>query len=268
MIKRQIISAVDKETEVAMVRVDDVAVRILDGLRLKAPAKRLFERAPEWMKQLNTREIRTRTRLVDAESLTARFVEVLRLLAANGIEVGDYLEFGVYNATSMCCMHRALRAVGNRDSRLIGFDSFEGLPALAASDSAGLWQPGEFSSSLEFARRVLEYEGVDFSRVTLVKGYFDASLTDQARSDLRIQRASVIMIDCDLYQSTKEALRFCGPAIVDRSVILFDDWYPLAAQGLGERKAFEEWLADDGTLHADELFDFPFHGKAFLVHRS
>jgi O-methyltransferase len=247
---------------------DDVVVRILDGLRLKGPARRLLDRAPEWVRRLNTREIRSRTRLVDAELLTARFVDALRLLTANGIEVGDYLEFGVYNATSMCCMHRALRAVGNRHSRLIGFDSFEGLPNVAASDSAGHWRPGEFSSSLEFARRVLEYEGVDRSRVTLVKGYFDATLTDKTRTDLRIQRASVIMVDCDLYQSTKEALQFCGPAIVNHSVILFDDWYPLAEQGLGERKAFEEWLAGDRTVHASELFDFPFNGKAFLVRRQ
>jgi hypothetical protein len=251
-----------------MVRVDDLAVRILDGLRLKAPAKRLFDRAPDWVRHFNTREIRTRRQLVDPESLTARFVDALRLLTANGSEVGDYLEFGVYNATSMCCMFRALQTVGNRHSRLIGFDSFEGLPPVAARDSAGHWQPGEFSSSLEFARRVLEYEGVDNNRVTLVKGYYDATLTDQRRTDLRIQRASVIMVDCDLYQSTIEALRFCQPAIVDQSVILFDDWYPLADQGLGERKAFEEWLAGDATLRASELFDFPFHGKAFVVRRQ
>ena len=130
-------------TAVARDGVDDLAVRILDGLRLKAPAKRLFDRAPGWMRQLNTREIRTRPRLVDADLLTARFVEALRLLAANHIEVGDYLEFGVFNGTSMCCMHRALNTVGNRHSRLIGFDSFEGLPEVAARDSAGHWRPGD-----------------------------------------------------------------------------------------------------------------------------
>jgi O-methyltransferase len=114
---------------------------------------------------------------------------------------------------------------------------------------------------------VLDHEGVDRSRVTLVKGFFDETLTDERRAELRIHRASVIMIDCDLYQSTREALRFCAPAIVDKSVIFFDDWYPLANKGLGEKKAFDEFLAADTTLHAHEMFDFPFCGKAFLVTR-
>jgi hypothetical protein len=41
----------------------------------------------------------------------------------------------------------------------------------------------------------------------------------------------------------------------------------LADKGLGERKAFDEWLAADATIYAQELFDFPFYGKAFLVTR-
>jgi hypothetical protein len=220
-----------------------------------------------WVKRLTTREIRNRIRLVDGERLEEKFVEVLTQLRSKGVEIGDYLEFGVYDGTSLACMFRALQACGNGHSRLFGFDSFEGLPPIASSDSRGHWRPGEYKSSLEFARRVLDYEGVDLSRVTLVAGYFDVTLTDERRTDLGIRRGSVILVDCNLYQSTKEALRFCAPAIIDQSVIFFDDWYPLADEGLGEKMAFDEWLAADATLHARELFDFPLYGKAFLVTR-
>jgi O-methyltransferase len=251
-----------------MTRSDDLIICILGVLGLKAPVKRWLASAPEWIARLNTRDIRTRPRLVDEDRLQARFTEAIALLESNGVPIEDYLEFGVYNGTSLACMHRVMAASNNRHSRLIGFDSFEGLPPIAASDSGGHWRPGEFKSSLEFARRVLDHERVDWSRVVLVKGYFDTTLTEHRRADLRIRRASIIMIDCDLYQSTKEALQFCGPAIVDQSVIFFDDWYPLARKGLGERMAFEEWLAADATLHARELFDVPCYGKAFLVERS
>jgi hypothetical protein len=251
-----------------MTHAADVIVKVLTVLGLKASVKSMLAWAPVWVMQLNTREIRMRARLVDAEKLEERFREAIALLHAEDVEIGDYLEFGVYNGTSLTCMHRALVASGNRHSRLIGFDSFEGLPPIAATDSGGHWRPGEFKSSLEFARRVLDYERVDWNRVELVKGYFDTTLTEQGRADLRIRRASVIMIDCDLYQSTKEALQFCGPAVVDQTVIFFDDWYPLANQGLGEQKAFVEWLAADPTLKARELFNVPVYGKAFLVTRS
>ena len=58
-------------------------------------------------------------------------------------------------------------------------------------------------------------------------------MTDERRQALQIERASIIMIDCDLYASTKDALRFCSPAIQGSCVIFFDDWYPLAEQNLG-----------------------------------
>ena len=225
----------------------------------------LAEITPEWLKRRV--RIRSRRLLVDPEALQKRFAEALSRLQAEGVEIGDYLEFGVYHGTSLSLMHRTLETIGLQQSRLIGFDSFEGLPPAAATDSGGHWQPGAFSSTLEFTRAVLDHEGVDWSRVTLVKGFFNETLTEQRRADLRIRRASVIMMDCDLYQSTKEALQFCAPAIVDKSVIFFDDWYPLADRGLGQKQALDEWLAADKTLDAHELFDFPFFGKAFFVTR-
>ena len=42
--------------------------------------------------------------------------------------LGDYLEFGVSRGTSMACTYSTLRHAGLNHMRLIGFDSFEGLP--------------------------------------------------------------------------------------------------------------------------------------------
>lgn len=251
-----------------MAHVDELVVRTLDALKLKGPVSRLLAHAPDWLTRRTAREIRNRTLLVDPVVLQQRFGEAIALLQSAGTAIGDYLEFGVYHGTSLACMHRALLAAGNTTSRLIGFDSFEGLPPIAASDCGGHWKPGEFSSTIEFTRKVLDHEGVDGARVVLVKGYFEETLTDRRRADLGIVRSGIIMVDCDLYQSAVEALRFCEPAIVDRSAIFFDDWYPLANSGQGERKAFDEWLARHPTMEARELFDFPLFGKAFLVTRT
>jgi hypothetical protein len=247
---------------------EDAFVSALDRFGLKTPLRRLYDAGPAWMTRLNTRDVRRRERLVDEAHLEEKYRAAIALLKSRGFEVGAYLEFGVFNGTSLVCMHRALVQAGDRTTRLVGFDSFEGLPAVAASDSGGHWQPGQFKCSLDFTRRVLDHEGVERRRVTLVKGYFDATLTPQRRRLLNIDRVGIVMIDCDLYQSTKEALGFCGPIVIDTAVIFFDDWYPLATQGLGERMAFEEWLAANPGLHAEELFEFEPRGKAFLVTRS
>ena len=52
--------------------------------------------------------------------------------------------------------------------------------------------------------------------MTLVAGWFDDTLNEATIQKHRITKASVIMIDCDLYSSTKAALDFCARFIKRR----------------------------------------------------
>ena len=245
---------------------DRVVPRLLDALHLKKPVRQVLEATP-LAALLRSREVRQRPRLVIEAALNQTYADALAVLASEPGPLGDYLEFGVFNGTSLLTMQKAFEAAGNKYSRLIGFDSFEGLPDVAVTDCGGHWKPGEFRCSLDFTRRVLDYEGADWNRIHLVKGYFSSTLTSELTTTLAIQHASLIMVDCDLYQSAKEALAFCTPLIQDRAVVLFDDWYPLADRGMGEKPAFEEWLADNPTLTARELWNYSPHGKVFIVRR-
>ena len=92
--------------------IEEALVRALDRLRIKDVAKRVLERAPNWIARLNTRDIRTRTKLVDERGLTKKYAAAVQLLRARDIDVGDYLEFGVYNGSSLLCMHRVLERAG------------------------------------------------------------------------------------------------------------------------------------------------------------
>ena len=84
------------------------------------------------------------------------------------------------------------------------------------------------------------------------------------------------MIDCDIYSSSRTALEFCGPLIRDRAVVVFDDWPGDAPEArlLGERRAFDEFLADNPALRAEELEPYQWEaqahemGKVFLVIRT
>jgi hypothetical protein len=210
--------------------------------------------------------------LVDADALEASYVSALkRLQTLRGHEaLGDYLEFGVCHGTSTLCMDRALRAVGATDIRLFGFDSFEGLPPEAATDDGGVWAPGHFNSDLDFTQHRLTTAGVDMDRVVLTKGWFSETLTPELREQHRIERAGVIMVDCDIYTSSIQALRFCAPLIQDVCVVYFDDWNSagLADQNLGERKAFDEFMADHPDLQALELPRYDAAAAVFLLTRN
>ncbi len=93
--------------------------------------------------------------------------------------LGDYLEFGVYQGNSTMAMHAALEKLGMHGVRLFGFDSFEGLPNEAEWD--GPWSEGEFRSDLEFTRKRLTDAGIDWNRTFLEKGFFCDTLTQELR---------------------------------------------------------------------------------------
>jgi O-methyltransferase len=184
--------------------------------------------------------------------------------------LGDYLEFGVYNGTSLVSAFREMEAMGLTHTRLFGFDSFQGLPAAAAADDEGKWKPGAWRSELEFTEAVLDAEGVDRSRVFLIPGWFSETCNAETAHRYNMTKASVIMVDCDIYTSTKEALEFCAPLIADQALILFDDWHTgnLAAKGLGERKAFEEWLAASDCFKAEPFGSYRAKSETFMVTRT
>jgi hypothetical protein len=167
-------------------------------------------------------------------------------------------------------MHHVLTDVGLDNVRLFGFDSFQGFPPDAAEEDEGRWQPGRCCSPLELTQAVLNSEGIESDRVTLVPGWFSDTLNDRTRAEYRIAKSSVIMIDCDLYSSTKQALAFCAPLIRDEALVLFDEYYPtgLGGKHLGERKAFHEFLQKFPCFDAIPFGQYAQRTQAFLVYRN
>lgn len=211
-------------------------------------------------------------RLVPERELEACYrAALLHLQQADPREPrGDYLEFGVCHGSSMACMHRAARDLALTQLRMIGFDSFAGLPEQAGLPGEGPWHPGQYRSEIGFTRRVLTEAGVDWARTILVKGWFADALTAATRRQHGIERASVIMIDVDLYSSARQALEFCTPLIGERAVLLFDDWNSgdLASHGEGEKRAFDEFLAANPDIAVERLPSYAPNAEVFALHRS
>jgi O-methyltransferase len=192
-------------------------------------------------------------------------------LTAGRDEVGEYLEFGVYVGTSLLCMHRASRALGLESLRLYGFDSFQGLPQVTATEGLGVWQPGWMRADYSLVREQLTRNGIDWGRTTLVPGWFEETLVPGLAHELGIKKAGIIMIDCTIYSAAHTALTFCAPLIRDRAVVFLDEWNLEALGGpanvSGERRAFEEFLAGNPDLRAEELPPYSGASKVFLVTR-
>ena len=179
---------------------------------------------------------------------------------------GHYLEFGVSRGTSMACAYHALRKEGVASDGLVGFDSFEGMPAESSGQG---WAPGQFHSTIDATRGYLRKNGVDLSRVHLVQGWFKDTLNDRTRDRLSISRASLIMVDCDIYSASKEALDFCAPLIGNYAVVMFDDWgWREIENEAGQKEAFAEFLREHPALSARPLEAYFDHARVFLLTRQ
>ena len=88
--------------------------------------------------------------LVEPDQLTPVFAKAVKYLKEiDKKNFGDYLEFGVYNGTSMSIMYHVFQDQKIVSSNLYGFDSFEGLPEETSHDDDGMWFPGEFKCSYD-----------------------------------------------------------------------------------------------------------------------
>src|SRR5690606_33031894 len=122
-----------------------------------------------------------------------------------------------------------------------GFDSFRGLPSESAAEG---WTPGQFHSTLSATQRYLDKRNINWDRVTLIQGWFADTLTPETEKDLNLEKASVIMVDCDIYSASKAALQFSLPLIGERAVVIFDDWGAGKATRIGQREAYQEILEE------------------------
>jgi predicted O-methyltransferase YrrM len=257
-----------------------LGLRIVDLLRLRGVLRWIFGHLPRrmrgWLGLLQVRlGLMEGLIKVPEEGLQRSLEAALRLMGAEATgSTAAYLEFGVYVGTSMACMYDATRAVGANGIRLIGFDSFQGMPEGGETeerDPVWTWQPGQLYSDVRLTRANLKRLGVPDGRVELVPGWFDESLSDATRTRLGIDRASIVMMDCVLESSTRTALDFCTPLFRDRAVVFFDDWAAggLDERGLGEKRAFEAWLADHPEMAAEPRPDLGYEkdSVAFLLTR-
>ena len=136
-----------------------------------------------------------------------------------------YLEFGVWRGETMELWSNLLK---NPDSRLHGFDSFEGLPEKWDHHGTSDLARGHFSTQGKLP-------DIADTRVAFFKGWFEDTLPRYEPGEASVL---VISIDADLYSSTSLILKCLRPHIKSGTVIYFDEFWDRQH----EMKAFEEFL--------------------------
>ena len=209
-----------------------------------------------------------RTIIPHAAHRRGALVKTFRRVRATGLS-GDYFEFGLYRGSTFAHAQRtAERHLPSSGMRFFGFDSFQGLPEPTGIDMAtGEFGEGDFACTVEDVRAELDRRRVDWSRVHLIEGWYEDSLTDQLKAKLGTQRVAVALVDCDLYRSTVLVLGFLESLLQEGSILLFDDWDCFGrSDHMGERRAFREFLLANPRFTSEKWIRFGRRGQGFVMH--
>jgi len=174
----------------------------------------------------------------EAEHQIGRFINMQKILKE--IEdtslIGDLVEFGTWQGQGLRLFDLAITHKTNR--KLVGIDSFEGLP-----ETSTVWHKGTFSNtSKDMVAKTLDSNIKNFDSVELIQGWFDnPSVANELYE--KVKDISIVHLDADLASSTTTALNILEKYMEGRTspmFLLFDDWgcHPNEVP-----EAFNSWLA-------------------------
>jgi hypothetical protein len=165
---------------------------------------------------------------------------------------GDVVEFGVYTGIALALFAQG-HAFDTKDMtrRFVGFDSFEGLPPSA--DQHARWQPRDcavnhswhpmipIGAPVRPAVTLDLFAACGLEAPSLHTGPFTETIGRVVPSTY--PEIALVHFDCDLYESTRDALALAAPALQDGAMLMFDDWFHYRGNpGKGQARAFAEFL--------------------------
>lgn len=205
--------------------------------------------------------------LVPPETLKDFFAKCIKILQdIKGEDIGDYLEFGVFNGCSLGTAFLTAKKMNLKSMRFFGFDAFKGLPE-GTDKEHDVLQKGFYCCSFEKMKECLKRRSINPNDIIWIKGWYKDTLNNKTLNKYNIKNAGIVFIDCDTYRSSKAALDFITPLITRPTIICLDDWklYDMDLKGTGEYKSFNEFLETNANFRAKEIKSYNRKSKSFLI---
>ena len=200
---------------------------------------------------IGAEEVPIMSQMIRRDARTPTFFSALDYINYERVP-GDVVEFGVYTGMSL-----AIFAQGHAfdpkgmNRRFVGFDSFEGLPASAEVHAR--WQPRDCALNHSWHPRLAIgapvtpavtldlFAACGLEPPALHAGPFTETIGRVVPSTY--PEVALVHVDCDLYESTRDALTLVAPALQDGAMLMFDDWFHYRGNPhKGQARAFAEFL--------------------------
>jgi|GEM_PF-1843079 hypothetical protein len=208
----------------------------------------------------------------DFVSRTNVFRMIREFARFGGINRGYYMELGCMNGDGIVIAYRQLRGLV---TDVYGFDTFSGHPKHQAVDDVHKeWAPALFEGnyaavSRDFAETLIHASTLlPKKNIHLIEGKFSDTLPKFDKSSLADKEFPIaIMVDCDIYTSALDAFGFITDIIQTGTWLLIDDyWNYRGDPKLGVRRAFDEWIRDNGRVGATLYDSFNAFSQAYICY--
>lgn len=145
---------------------------------------------------------------------------------------GDTAECGVFEGASSYLICRSFGGNADLARTHFIFDSFEGISAPSVADGS-YWEKGNLACGLDTVKVNLHL----FNNISWHKGWIPARF-----KDVEDRTFSFVHIDVDLYEPTRDSVRFFYPRMNQGGIIVCDDYGFTVCPGATQ--AMDEFLAD------------------------
>ena len=184
---------------------------------------------------------------------------------------GNYLEFGIFTGSSfnfaMKVNKKIEKLFGKMNCEFIGFDSFAGFGKIKKDDENPSFQDNIFSVDKEKVLRNIK-KCSKGQKSKIIEGFYKDTIENKTTLDLKINKSRVVLIDCDLKESTRLALEFIRPSIQEGTIILFDDYVFFKGNvDKGEYGAFNEFQKKYPEILFRRIFDYGYGSRAFIAYK-
>ena len=192
-------------------------------------------------------------------------------ITAHDSVYGNYLEFGVFTGSSfnfaMKVNKKIEKLFGKMDCEFIGFDSFAGFGKIKKDDENPSFKDNIFSVDKEKVLRNIK-KCSKGQKSKIIEGFYKDTIENKTTQDLKISKYRVVLIDCDLKESTRLALEFIRPSIQEGTIILFDDYVFFKGNvDKGEYGAFNEFQKKYPEILFRRIFDYGYGSRAFIAYK-
>ncbi|MDC6482346.1 macrocin O-methyltransferase [Pelagibacteraceae bacterium] len=190
-------------------------------------------------------------------------------ITAHDKTFGSYLEFGIFTGSSFNYAMKVNKNIdklfGKSNCNFFGFDSFKGFGSVKAEDEHPMFNDDTFSVNEEKILNNIK-KCSKGQKYQIIKGFFEETLKNKTPNDYQIEKARVIMIDCDLKEPTALALNFIRTVLQEGTIILFDDYiFYKGSKHRGEYSAFQDFQVQNPNIEFREAFEYGYGSRAFIV---